>query len=111
MKKIFVSILMVLVMVVVCEATPFLVSDPPVEGTIPTSYKLTGPAWIPSSVPAQSDGTIKLDVTNALVGSNAITVTSCVVDLIWGEICAVPFPYTFIRPAPPVTIRAIKLIQ
>lgn len=112
MKRIFVSMLMVLMFVAVCEATPFAVCDPPVEGTaVPTVYKLTGPAWVPASIPAQSDGTIKLDVVNALVGLNALTVSACITDPVWGEACSAAINFTFTRPAAPATIKVIRLIQ
>lgn len=95
-----------------CLATPFLVCDQPAAGsTIPTFYKLTGPAWIPASVPAEPDGTIRVDVVSSLIGENAITVTPCINDPVWGEKCASPFPYTFYQPAAPLITSGTRLSQ
>ena len=112
MKKIFVAIVLIVLMAGAALATPFLVSDPPVAGsTIPTFYKLTGPAWVPASVPAMADGTIRVDVVSSLIGENAITVAPCINDPVWGEKCASPFPYTFNQPAPPVSTSGMRLTQ
>ena len=87
-----------------------LTCDVPLSGPIPTVYKLTGPAWIPTSVPAKSTGEILLDVSSALVGTNSITVAACITDPIWGEACSAAIPFDFTRPLPPAIIKAIRLI-
>ena len=114
-EKILVLLLLVLLLICVASdgfAAPFVVDDPPLAGEpLPTFFKLTGPAWCPATVPAQADGTIKLDIINANIGSNAITVAACGTDEIWGEVCSDAVPFTFTRPSRPATIKAIRLIR
>lgn len=94
---------------VVAPCAPFLVCDPQAGVT---SYKLTGPAWVLIMVTAQPDGSIKMDVSTAIIGNNSLTVAACFDDPIWGELCSTPpTPFTFTRPAPagvPVNTKLIK---
>lgn len=110
MKKIFLSVVIVILMSSVCLADPFLVCDPPLAGEpIPVTYKLTGGAWVPTSVPAMADGTIRLDLVNAPTGTNSMTVAACgVPDDVW-EVCSDAVPFTFIRPRVQVSPKALKL--
>lgn len=56
-------------------AAPFMVCDPQ-SGV--THYKLTGPAWLPTNVTAQTDGSLRVDVAGAVVGvTNSITIQAC----------------------------------
>jgi hypothetical protein len=88
-------------------AGPFLVCDPNAGVGY---YKLTGPAWVPTTnVTAQADGSIKLDVSAATVGVNALTVAACKADATWGELCSVTVPFSFTRPALPTAPTTIKL--
>ena len=88
-------------------ANPFLVCDPQAGVT---SYKLTGPAWVPTSVTAQADGSIKMDVAAANVGSNSLTLKACVTDPLWGEACSAAVPFVFTRPSTPGTPVNTKLV-
>ena len=95
----------VLVGVNISYAAPFLVCDPQTGVTL---YKLTGPVWVPVSSSAQPDGSIRMDVAAATVGSNSLTVAACRNDSIWGELCSTTVPFVFTRPsaaAPPANIR------
>jgi LDH2 family malate/lactate/ureidoglycolate dehydrogenase len=111
MKKIALVLAMVLMGILigigVSNAAPFLVCDPQ---TGVTSYKLTGPVWVPTSTPAQADGSIKLDVASSTVGSNSLTVAACKTDPIWGELCSSTVPFVFTRPAAPTIPANTKLI-
>ena len=88
-------------------AAPFLVCDPQAGVT---HYTLTGPAWVPVHPAAQVDGSLKIDVTAAGIGANALTVKACIVDAIWGEACSAAVNFSFIRPAPPVITSNTRLI-
>lgn len=87
-------------------ASPFLVCDP--QAGI-TTYKLTGSAWVPVSVPAQTDGSIKMDLAASTVGNNALTVAACIVDPVWGEACSVYVPFAYTRPGVPTGPSGIGL--
>ena len=88
-------------------AAPFLVCDP--QAGI-TTYKLTGPAWVPATVVAQADGSIKMDAASAAVGVTALTVSACVTSADWPvENCSVAVPFSFTRPASPTTPKSIRL--
>lgn len=89
-------------------ASPFLVCGP--QAGI-TTYKLTGPAWVPVTVPAQPDGSIKMDLTVATVGANSLTVAACIVDPVWGERCSETVPFVFERPSVPGIPIGVKLIK
>lgn len=88
-------------------ANPFLVCDPQAGVT---HYKLTGPSWVPLTVPAQPDGSIRMDVSSASVGQNSLTLAACKNDEIWGELCSASIPFVFTRPsgaAPPANLRLV----
>ena len=100
-----VILIAVLVGVSISYAAPFLVCDPQTGVTL---YRLTGPAWVPVTSPAITDGSIKMDVSAATVGSNSLTVAACKSDAVWGELCSSFVPFVFTRPsaaAPPANIR------
>lgn len=110
MRKIFLSVVIMVLFASVCMATPFLVCDPPLAGEpIPTSYQLTGGAWVPASVPAQADGSIKLDLVNAPTGTNSMTVKACGAPSEEWEECSEPVPFSFTRPLAPHSPRTLKL--
>ena len=109
MKRIPLMIIVMIMIAGIGNASPFLICDPQ---TGVTSYQLTGPAWVPTiPIPAQADGSIKMDVAAANVGANAITIKACKTDPIWGELCSVPFDYSFTRPASPAKPGGIGLIK
>lgn len=98
-------IIAILAMAVSVQAAPFLVCDPQAGVT---SYKLTGLPFVTALVPAQPDGSIKLDVAPVATGTNNITVAACIVDPVWGEACSAAAPFSFTRPSAaesPLNIR------
>jgi len=100
MKKLLLA-MVVLLFAAPAYGGPFLVCDPQ-EGV--TSYLVTGPAWVPTEmVPAQPDGSLKMDVAAATVGVNSLNVSACNVDPIWGEVCSLHTPFSFTRPGLPST--------
>jgi hypothetical protein len=80
-------------------ATPFLVSDPQ-SGV--TSYQLTG--WSESTVTAQADGSLRMDVGSAVQGTTYnLTIAACNV---WG--CSVTVPFAFGKQLP-VAVNQLRL--
>lgn len=106
MKKLFLILAIVLIPVF-ASANPWLICDPQAGVT---SYKLTGPSWVPATTPAQADGSLKLDVGNALPGANNLTVAACKTDAVWGELCSASVPFVLTRPSAPAITSNIKLI-
>lgn len=102
------TIIFVLALAVSVSAAPTLICSPQAGVT---SYRLTGPSWVPTSVPAQSNGSINMDVSSAAVGTTSLTVRACKTDAVWGEQCSVPVPFDFNRPAPPAAASGITLAQ
>ena len=90
----------------IASAAPFLVCDPQAGVT---SYHLTGPPWVPTIVSAQADGSLKMDVSAALVGNNALTVAACCTVAPWGELCSPFVAFSFTRPAAATSPVNIKL--
>ena len=81
----------VVALAMTAHASPFLVCDPQAGVT---HYELAGPVWVPTEHPAQADGSIRMDVSGANVGNNAITVRAC--NELWG--CSDAVPFEFPRP-------------
>lgn len=107
MKRIVLIVMTMMIIPVSVYATPFLVCDPQAGVT---HYKFTGPAWIPATTPAQTDGSLKLDIVGATVGANSLTVAACRQDAVWGELCSSTVPFSFTRPSPPTIPANIKLV-
>jgi len=81
-------------------ATPFLVSDPQ-SGV--TSYQLTG--WSESTVTAQADGSLRMDVADAVQGTTYnLTIAACNV---WGCSSTVPFAFGKQLPSAPSQLRLV----
>jgi len=81
-------------------ATPFLVSDPQ-SGV--TSYQLTG--WSESTVIAQADGSLRMDVGSAVQGTTYnLTIAACNV---WGCSVTVPFAFGKQLPNAPSQLRLV----
>jgi len=106
MKRFILIVISILLMSTVAWSSPFLVCDPQTGVTL---YRLTGPAWVPVSVVAQPDGSIKMDVATAPVGSSAVTLAACKDDAVWGELCSAYVPFVLVRPSAAANPASIKL--
>lgn len=95
MKRVTLALCMLLVAVTLVHASPFLVCDP--QSSV-TEYEVSGPTWVTPIVPAQADGSIKMDVAAANVGSNTLTIAACAKDTLWGRSCSATVNFTFTRP-------------
>lgn len=91
------------------QANPFIVCDPQ---TGVQFYKVTGAAWVPATVPAQTDGSIKMDISTAPVGTSNLNFSACAQewDGIPGEVCSPTSPFSFTRRAAPATSTGVKLV-
>ncbi len=107
MKKILIIGLFVLIPSLVW-GSPFLICDPQ---TGVTSYQLTGPIWVPTTTPAQADGSIRLDVATAATGINSLTFKACKTDVTWGVLCSEAVPFVFTKPASPANPAGIGLVK
>lgn len=113
MKRLFEILLAALVFLpATAPAAPNLICDPQAGVT---HYRVTGPAWVPATVPAQADGSLKMDVAAAADGVNALTVAACIAagpqpDGWPVERCSVPVPFSFTRPPLPASTKGIKLL-
>jgi hypothetical protein len=105
------AIIMVGCMGVAAHAAPFLICDPPAAtDTKPAYYVVTGAAWIPAQVPAQADGSIRLDVVQASTGITNLVVKACVNDPAWGgEVCSPTVPFVLARPSGPIKPAGLKI--
>jgi hypothetical protein len=74
-----------------------------------TRYTLTGPSWLPTTVAAQWDGSLKVDVTVAAVGTTSVTLKACIVDLIWGTVRNTAVSFSFPRPGSPFATTGPEL--
>lgn len=83
------------------SASPFIVCDPQAGVT---EYRVTGAEWVPTAgIPAEADGSIKMDVSMAPVGQSSLYVQACNVDEVWGVQCSISSPFVFTRPGLPST--------
>ena len=87
MKKLLV-VLMVLVPVM-AFASPFIVSDAQ-QGI--SHYMVIIDGGVVTEVPAQADGSLKVDVATVSTGQHNITIRACS----WWE-CSEPVPFVFTR--------------
>ena len=109
--RVIVLLLALVLLAVSAQAAPFLGCDPyPSEGAKPTYYIITGAAWIPATVPAQADGSVRMDVAQAAVGTTPLVVKACMMDPSWGEVCSVTVPFDLVRPSPLSKPANIKLV-
>lgn len=106
MKKIFI-VAVLLLMASICSASPYLVCDPQ-SGV--THYQIIGLPFV-SQIDAQADGSLKLDVALSPVGTNSVTVSACIEDATWGEVCGEASPFSYFRPLPPAITNNIRLTQ
>jgi len=104
---VFFMVTFFMALVTAAYSAPNLVCDPQAGVQ---HYVLTGPGWVPAQVPAQADGSIRMDVSPATVGVNSLTVKACRQDAVWGEQCSSAVPFSFTRPAPPAAVTGAGLI-
>jgi hypothetical protein len=107
MKKILL-VAVLLLMATSAYATPYLMCDP--QAGI-TSYKVTGLPFVTADVPAQADGSLKVDVAPSSVGVNAITISACKEDALWGKSCSASSPFSYTRPSLPVGLKNLRIGQ
>lgn len=93
---------MVLLLVGSASAAPWLVCDPQAGVT---AYQVDGASWITAKVPAEPDGSLKLDVAPAPVGSTPLQVRAC---NNWGE-CSDQTPFALARPSAPSKPVGVRL--
>lgn len=96
-------------------ASPFLVCDMPVTGTLPTEYQITlptGQTWMVATSPALTTGQygFKADLVAAPVGTTSIKVKACKNDLSWGMQCSPEVSFPLVKPAPPAAMSNLELI-
>jgi hypothetical protein len=97
--KTLLSIIFIL-FAVTAFASPFLISDPNPGAT---SYQLTG--WSETTVTAQADGSLRMDVADAVQGTTYnMTVAAC---NIWGCSVTVPFVLQKQLPVVPSQLRLV----
>jgi hypothetical protein len=106
MRIVLIAMLMVVGMVTAAMAAPFLVCDPQ---TGVQYYQITGASYLSGNIIAQTDGSLRVDVGSAVVGTTNLTVKACKADTAWGEVCSVSVPFALVRPAAPVAPIGIKL--
>jgi hypothetical protein len=93
---IILAMVAILGIVAVCCASPWLICDPQ---TGVTSYQLTG--WTPTTVTAETNGSIRMDVASAVVGNTSLTIKACKNDAVWGVLCSTATPFVLTRPGYP----------
>lgn len=97
-------------MPILCAASPFLVSDPNASAVGGYS-EIVGAAWIPTPVPLQADGSVKVDVATAPVGQANLQVRVCKDDAVWGQLCSPFVEFNFTRPGPPSAASGMGLVK
>jgi hypothetical protein len=93
--------LIILGIVAVCLASPWLVSDP--QATV-TSYTISGDTELNGTVTAQADGSLRKDLAGISAKSHTISVTC---SNSWGTSTATPFTFTSGVPSAPGNIHII----
>lgn len=83
-------------------AAPWLVCDPQAGVT---SYQVTGASWVTTRVPAEPDGSLRLSVAPAPVGSTPLQVSACNQ---WE--CSPAAPFALARPLVPSRPVGVRLM-
>ena len=93
--------------VTMAVASPFIICDPQ---TGVQYYKVTGAGWVPvTNITAQADGSIKMDIAAATVGTSNLNFVACMTTTEWGEVCSTATPFAFTRPASPAAPANFRL--
>jgi len=93
--------------VTMAVASPFIICDPQ---TGVQYYKVTGAGWVPvTNVTAQPDGSIKMDIAAATVGTSNLNFVACMTTTEWGEVCSTATPFSFTRPTSPAVPQNLRL--
>lgn len=93
--------------VTMAVASPFIICDPQ---TGVQYYKVTGAGWVPvTNVAAQPDGSIKMDIAAATVGTSNLNFVACKTTTEWGEVCSTATPFSFTRPTSPAVPQNLRL--
>lgn len=94
---IILEMVVVLGIVAVCCANPFLQSNTQASAT---TYTITGgPSFIPSSV-STTNGQMRVDLANYTQGTWPIVVRACKTDPMYGQQCSPTTNYTLTCPSP-----------
>lgn len=93
----------------VCLAAPFLISDPN-PSAVGGYSEITGAVGIPSPVNTQANGSIRVDLASAPVGTSNLSIRVCKTDAIWGVQCSSAVPFVLNRPGAPSAAGNIGLI-
>lgn len=105
------SVALVLLSIIVCHASPVLVCDPN-STAIGGYYEIKeGNTVIVAKHPAETDGSVKYDLSGIFNGNHSWTVRVGKTDPIWGEMWSTTVPFAFERPAgtnPSTNYRIIK---
>lgn len=103
MKKVllFVLFLIIALPVYLANASPFLICDPQ-QGVI--EYQVTG--WSVSTIPAQADGSLRMDIASASVGTTPLTFKAC---NLWE--CSAAVPFDLVREPPVTAPKGLKLVR
>ena len=89
-----------LVIIGLAYASPFLICDPQVGVE---RYEITG--WTPSTITAQADGSLRMDVASAVTGTTyTMAIAACNV---WGCSTTVPFVLQKQLPSAPSQLRLV----
>ena len=104
MKKLFLAILILAIPAIVV-ASPFVICNPQ---TGVTEYQVTIGGEM-DTVSAQTDGSIRMDVSGADEGLNSLIIKACRNDEVWGLLCSDPVPFDFTRPSVPDSPSGIGL--
>lgn len=97
MKKLLILVFVLMGFAGVAMANPFLVSGP-VAGAATYSVQNLGTLTNPA-IPAQADGSLKLDLASLPPGTYNITVQACAGETDVWRSCSDPANFTFTRPA------------
>jgi hypothetical protein len=113
MKKLlglFLVIALCLCLFSIGNAAPFITTNPQ-SGIMSYQLSGTGVVGLPTSIAAQTDGSLRLNIGTASVGSNTVNISACSnTDAVWGVLCSPALPFTFTRPGVPSTPSGVGLV-
>lgn len=102
------TILAVLIGATLGQAAPFLVCDPQAGVTF---YRITGDPYFTADIPAQADGSLRVDVGTIPSGVHNVQVYACATGQNWpGGVCSqTATPFSFTKPSAPGAAVNLRL--
>ena len=108
MKNIFIGLMFLLLSAGICQASPFLVSDPSVQAVgLEFEVHNNDVLWVSGG--NQPDGSIKVNLSDILPGNYIVKARYLKRDPLWGiSYSEFSVPFSFVRPGTSLPVKPVN---